>query len=253
MPARAVSSPIASTLHAHRRVGRHRAGHHAVAGSLAHRSRLTRDHRLVELGPTVHDRAVRRNAAARSDQHHVADRQRVQRHGADVVTVHHLGLVGQQLGQGGEGVAGLADRLHLLPVPEQHDRHQRGELPPELEVQQVEARGHRRDVRHRDGHRDEEHHPGAAVTNLSPTADQERPAAPPEHERPQHRPVPLHPRQGQLVTEPVHHHVAGDDEGHRQQQAEPEAATEHLRVVPGVLVMAAVRVVHPRRAYTSRG
>ena len=35
-----------------------------------------------------------------------------------------LGLVGQQRGERGEGVLGLAERLHLLPVAEQHDRHQ---------------------------------------------------------------------------------------------------------------------------------
>ena len=48
------------------------------------------------------------------------------------------------------------------------------------------------------------------------------------------------------VAEPVHHHLAGDDERDRQQQAQPEPAAEHLRVVAGVLVvtgMIAMRIV----------
>ena len=54
------------------------------------------------------------------------------------------------------------------------------------------------------------------------------------------------PREVELVAEPVHHHLAGDDERDRQEQAEPEAPAEHLRVVPGVLVVAGVGrlVVH---------
>ncbi len=165
---------------------------------------------------------------------------------AHVVAVDDLGLVGQQLGQRRQRAAGLADRLHLLPVAEQHDRHQRGQLPPELQVEPVEARGHRRDVGDRDRHRDEQHHPGLAVADLGHAAGEERPAAPPEHERAEHRPDPRHPREVERVAEPVHDHLAGDDERDRQQQAEPEAPAEHLRVVAGVLVVAAVGrlVVH---------
>ena len=37
-----------------------------------------------------------------------------------------------------QGALGLADRAHLLPVAEQHDRDQQGELPPEVEIEQTE-------------------------------------------------------------------------------------------------------------------
>ena len=156
----------------------------------------------------------------------------------DRVAVDELGLVGQQRGECGERVLGLADRLHLLPVAEQHDRHQRSQLPPELEVEPVETGRHRRDVGDADRHRDQQHHPGLPVADLGDAAGEERPAAPPEHERAEHRPVPLHQRQVDRVVEPVHHHVAGDDQRDRERQGQPEPAPEHLRVVTGVLVMA---------------
>ena len=159
-------------------------------------------------------------------------------HRADVVAVDDLGVVGQQLGERGERAPGLADRLHLLPVTEQHDRHQRRQLPPELEVEPVEAGRHRRRVGDRDRHRDQQHHPRLAIADLGDAAGEERPATPPEHDRAEHRPEPRHPGEVELVAEPLHHHLARDDERDRQRQAHPEPAAEHLRVVTGVLVVA---------------
>ena len=112
---------------------------------------------------------------------------------AHVVAVDELGLVGQQLGQRRQRAAGLADGLHLLPVPEQHDRDQGGELPPELQLEPVDAGGHRRHVGDGDGHRDEQHHPRLAGPELGHAAGQERPAAPPEHDRAEHRTEPRIP------------------------------------------------------------
>ena len=199
MPASAVSSPTASTLHPDRRVGRHRAGDDAVAGRLGDRLGLAGDHRLVELGRAVDDRRRRPGPGRRrGPARRRRPRSSASGDGADVVAVDDLGVVGQQLGQRGQGAAGLADRLHLLPVAEQHDRHQRGELPPELEVEPVEARRHRRDVGDGDRHRDQQHHPGLAVADLGHAAGEERPAAPPEHERAEHRPEPRHAREVEL-------------------------------------------------------
>ena len=138
-PASAVSSPTAST---RTRIDESVDTVPATTRSpatLGDRLGLAGDHRLVELGLAVDDRAVGRDPAAGPHQHDVADAQLVDRHRADVVAVDDLGVVGQQLGQRRERAAGLADRLHLLPVPEQHDRHQRRQLPPELEVEPVEA------------------------------------------------------------------------------------------------------------------
>ena len=77
--------------------------------------------------------------------------------------------------------------------------------------------------------------PGAAIANLVDGALEERPAAPDEHERAEHRPDPGDAVE--LVAEPVHDHLARDDHRDRDQQRQPEPAAEHLRVVPGVLVM----------------
>ena len=146
-----------------------------------------------------------------------------------------LGLVGQQRGQRGEGVLGLAEGPHLLPVAQQHDRDQRGQLPPEVQVERVERGRHRRDVGDGDRHGDQQHHPGLAVLQLPPAALEERPAAPEEDDRPEHRADPLDPGEVELVAEPVHDHVAGRHHRDGQQQAPPEPPPERLGVVPGVL------------------
>ena len=120
-----------------------------------------------------------------------------------------LGLIGQQRGERGEGVLGLAERLHLLPVAEQHDRHQQRQLPPEVQVERVERGRHRRDVGDRDRHGDQQHHPGLPLLRLAPAAFEERPAAPEEDHRAEHRADPLDAGEVELVAEPVHDHVAG--------------------------------------------
>ena len=134
---------------AQRRVGRHRAGDHAIALTARDRPRLAGDHRLVHVRRPVDDLAVGRNPGARPDQDDIARSQRRDRHRLDRPVPDALGLVGQQLGERLQRPARLADRPHLQPVPEQHDHDQRGELPPELEVEQPQHRrraGHERDA-----------------------------------------------------------------------------------------------------------
>ena len=55
------------------------------------------------------------------------------------VGVDAFGFVGQELGERGERALRLADGLHLQPVAEQHDRDERGELPPEVEVEPADG------------------------------------------------------------------------------------------------------------------
>ena len=64
MPARAVSSPTASTRTRSAESVDDRAGHDPVAGCLGDRPGLAGDHRLVELGLALDDLAVGRDAAA---------------------------------------------------------------------------------------------------------------------------------------------------------------------------------------------
>ena len=80
-------------------VRRHRPGHHPVAGSLGHRPGLPGDHGLVDVGRSVEDYAVSRNATAGADQDHVAFGQSVDGDRLDLaVGAHPLGLVRQQCG-----------------------------------------------------------------------------------------------------------------------------------------------------------
>ena len=125
---------------AQRRVGRDRAGDHAIALTPPDRPRLAGDHRLVHVRRPVDDLAVGRNTRARPDQDDIARGQRRDRHRLDRPVPNALGLVGQQLGERLQRAARLADRPHLQPVAEQHDHDQRGELPPELEVEQPQHR-----------------------------------------------------------------------------------------------------------------
>ena len=118
---------------------RDRAGHDRIAGSLGDGARLARDHRLVDVGLTVLDAAVGGDPAAGSHEHEVADRQRRDGHALDLVADDPLGRVGQQLGERRERAARLGDRAHLQPVAEQHDRDERGELPPDLDLEDARA------------------------------------------------------------------------------------------------------------------
>ena len=199
MPASAVSSPTAST---RTRIAE---SVDTVPATTLSPDRLARacDSPVIidssSSAVAVDDRAVGRHPPAGTHQHDVADPQLAGRDRLDrAVVVDALGLVGQQRGQGGERALGLADGLHLLPVAEQHDRDQRGQLPPELEVEPAEARGHRRRVGDDDGHRDQQHHPGLAVADLGHAAGEERPPAPAEHERAEHRPDPADRREVEL-------------------------------------------------------
>ena len=156
--------------HANGRVGGDCAGDHLVAGRLGDRPRLAGDHGFVQLGVALDDLAVGRDPRARTHQHDVAAAQVGEGDGRHLaVGSDTVGLVGQEFGQRRQGTLGLADGLHLLPVAQQHDRDQCRQLPPELEVQPVEARGHRGAVGDDDRHRDEQHHPRLACPQLGHT------------------------------------------------------------------------------------
>src|SRR5581483_5397340 len=103
-----------------RRVGRHGPRDHGVARELGDRAGLAGDHRLVELSGAVDDLAVGGNATAGTYEHDVTGAQFAEGYGFDAaIRGDALGLVGQQGGERGEGVLGLAEGLHFLPVAEQ--------------------------------------------------------------------------------------------------------------------------------------
>ncbi len=113
-----------------RAVGRHRPGDDAVARALGHGTGLARDHRLVDLGAAVDDLAVGGHPAAGAHEHHVAGDEVAHGDGLRPVLDQALGIVGKQRRQRLERSLGLADGLHLLPVAQQHDGDQGGQLRP---------------------------------------------------------------------------------------------------------------------------
>src|SRR5262249_9893698 len=155
------------------------------------------------------------------------------------------GGVRQQLRELFERTLRLGDRAHLDPVAEDHDRDERGQLPPE--VYSGEAEGHREAEPERNADRegDERHHPGPAVGKLADRALDEHPPTVGEDERPEHRGDEARSRgpAPRLVPEPVLDHRGPDDGGDREQQGSPELAPEHLDAMTGMLVVGGVRVV----------
>ena len=118
---------------ADRGVGRDGPGDHSVADGLGDRLGLAGDHRLVQLGGALDDLPVRRDPGAGAHQHDVTDGEVVERDRLDLtVGTDPLGLVREERGEGGERVLRLTERLHLLPVAEQHDRDEQRQLPPEV-------------------------------------------------------------------------------------------------------------------------
>ena len=136
-----------------RRVVADRRDPDAQAAAGGHRARDDRVARLLGDGrdsPVIIDSstsaapsttvAVGRDAAAGPHEHEVARRARSasgDRLGRR--RRYPLGGVGQQLGERGQRAARLGDRAHLEPVAEQHDRDERRELPPDLDLEDSRA------------------------------------------------------------------------------------------------------------------
>src|SRR5436190_13704525 len=138
-------------------------------------------------------------------------------------------------------------------MAEQHDRNERRELPPELEIEPTETRRDRRGERDGDRHRDEQHHAGLAAPNLVDRAGEERPAAPEEDDRAAHRRHDPHTGERQFVTEPLHDHARRRDGRDREEQTPPEPAPKHRRVIAMRMVIAVVAVVIHRRSFSGAG
>ena len=88
----------------------------------------------------VDDRAVRRHAAARPDEHQIADPQVAERHDVNAVAVDDLRFVREQLGERGEhGRRAWPIAFISCQWPSSMTVDERRQLPPELELEQVEA------------------------------------------------------------------------------------------------------------------
>ena len=179
--------PYRLHLDADRRVGGNGSGDHLVARALGHWLRLTGHHRLVHLRVARGDDPVGRDPGPRPDQNEVTDGERGDRDGFGHIVDYPLRLVGEELGQGGEGTTGLTDRSHLHPVAEEHDRDQGSQLPPEVEIEPAERGRQRRQIGDRYRHGDEQHHPRLPIPDFLDRAAQEGRPAVDEDDSAEHR------------------------------------------------------------------
>jgi hypothetical protein len=141
-------------------------------------------------------------------------------------------------------------------VTQEHDRDERRQLEPEVDVDQTELGRDRGTECDEQSQRDQQHHAWLPRLQLLPAATKEDRAAPQEHERPEerrHEGVAGELRRG--VAQPVLDHVAVQHRRNGQREAHPEPATEHLGVITviGVLTVTIVtgvvlvRPLHERR------
>jgi hypothetical protein len=68
-------------------------------------------------------------------------------------------------------------------MAQQHDRHQRGQLPPKCISGIPERHGQTEEERHADREGDQRHHAGKAIAQLASGSFDEYPAAVKEHRR----------------------------------------------------------------------
>jgi hypothetical protein len=163
----------------------------------------------------------------------LGDRDRVGHRAVD-----HLGVVRQKRRQRFERAGGLPERLHLLPVAQEHHVNQEGELPPELEIERAELGREARDEGDQDRKRDQQHHARLPITDLADAATQERHAAVDEDDRPEDRGDAVGQREGRgREAQPFLHHLRPHEHRDREQDAQPEAVAEHRHAVSGVLVV----------------
>ena len=203
------------------------------------RPRLAGDHRLVELGARRR-RCGRRPAPGRRG----GPARRRRRAGRDAAPSRRSPSPSTRSASSGSSSASAASAPWAWPIafiscqwPSSMIVTSAASSHQKSRSNQPEAGRHRGDERDRDGHRDQQHHPGLRGRGPRATA----PAGTATRRRrtpPCRAPAPTQstPRES-IVPEPVHHHRAGDHDRDGQRQAQPELPPEHLRVVPGVLVM----------------
>jgi hypothetical protein len=135
----------------------------------------------------------------------------------------------------------LTERLHFLPVAEEHDVDEQRQLPPELQIEGSELCCGARGERHDDRERDEEHHPRLPVAKLPNTPTQERGSPVEDDDGAEDRRDTLGARELRGgVAEPLLHHLRPEQNRNAQQDAQPEPVAKHLDAVSRVLVVGAM-------------
>jgi hypothetical protein len=150
----------------------HSPGDHAITGAFLDRSGLARDHGLVHGAASVPYHAVRGDASTGPHEDAIAfvqlrDRDLLQPP-AGAIARHPRRPVGQQPGELGQRALRLGDGAHLDPMPQQHDRDERGELFPERHARVAEGHSQAEREGDIDSQGDQRHHPREPVAELVP-------------------------------------------------------------------------------------
>jgi hypothetical protein len=130
-------------------------------------------------------------------------------------------------------------------VAEQHDGHQRGQLPPERRgLHQAQVHRHAEQEGHGNRQGDQRHHPRQPVLQLTPRPLQEDQSAVEEDDCTQRGRYPFGAREyRRRVAQEVLDVVGPEHHRQGEHQGDPEPAAEHGHAVAGVLVVALVIVI----------
>src|SRR6266851_10468391 len=165
--------------------------------------------------------------------------------GLNFSAVYTLGSVWEQSGECIERATSLRNGSHFEPVAENHNRNQRCELPPNVDLEQTKCRSERSSKSNNDGQADERHHAGLAVDKLSLRPAQENEATVNEDDGSEDWRNESRTREGgRCVPKPMLDFGRPDHRGDREGEAQPEFVPKHRHRVPGVTVVTSMGVRH---------
>src|SRR6266567_1690318 len=130
--------------------------------------RFAGDHRLINVGGTVDDGAIRWNTGSGPDKDNVAHLQLRNWNRLSLASPYTFGSVREERGECIERAASLGNGPHLQPMAENHDGDQRREFPPDFDLEKAEGCGEGSTKGNCDRQADEGHHAGLMVGKLAP-------------------------------------------------------------------------------------
>ena len=145
--------------------------------SLRHRFGLAGNHGLVNIGRALNNHSICRNTASGPNKNDVANAQLRERNRFSIVALDTFGSVRKKGGERIERAARLGNGSHFKPVTEEHDRNQRREFPPNVNLEQAECRSERSSKCGYDPQADESHHAGLVIGKFAPCSADENEAA----------------------------------------------------------------------------
>ena len=165
---------------------------------------LAGDHGLVNVGSALNDRAVCRNAGSGPDKHDVANAQLGEWNSLSVCALYPFSGVREQGGECVQRATSLGNGPHFQPVPEDHDRNQRRDFPPHVNLEEAECRRERCSKSDDDRQADQRHHARRVIGKLAPCPADEDQAAIHEDDRAEDSGDKRRARKGRRrVTKPV--------------------------------------------------